>query len=201
MKTEKLRLASAVSILVLGAGCSLGSLKPVGGAASARDVGNRGWWFQTTSNPILKYEELEHYSSDPAVEVVTDPSNGKKTLIMITSTDLEINSSNYPMDGVHLFTTQAENGLIGADWYEHGDVNENRRMDPIFELIDFGVDLNNNDKRMFAPDIQYVQDKNQFFFVPFREKLKVAKIYLVDLEYRHRTRRRGRRGIIRRFED
>lgn len=178
MKTEKLRLASAVSILVLGAGCSLGSLNPAGGAASARDVGNEGYQlFLTNTNPILKYEELRHYSSDSAVEVVTDPSNGKQTLILITSTDLEINHSNYPMDGIHLFTTQSQESLDQAVWYAHGAIGENRRPSPILKLINFGVmtpdgkEIPESDRRMFAPDIKYVKETNKLFmYVPLREK-------------------------------
>lgn len=169
MKTGKVGLAAALTVLLLGAGCSLGSLGLNKNGAAARDVGNQGWWFQAFLNPIFTYDTLGHFSSDPAVEVVKDESNGKETLMVVTSTDLEINSTDFPMDGVHLFTTQAENGLRGADWFEHGNVNSNRRMDPLFTLSDFGVNVKDSDKRMFAPDIQLVKGTNQIFlYIPYR---------------------------------
>jgi hypothetical protein len=147
----------------------------------AAPAGN-GASFTSGTNPIISYNSRKHYSSDPVAAVVPTAS-GNSVLYLATSTDLYSSTScgtswwppnwvsncamDYPMDGVHVYTTIGPN-VGGAQWFEAGNVLADNTVAPIFKLQDFaaaGAKVSSN--TMFAPDLQFVPTQGKMYmYVP-----------------------------------
>ena len=143
-------------------------------------IGN-GPVFNGNFNPIISYEDRKHYSSDPAVAVI-HLANNSSMLYLATSTDLYSSQScgsgwwppnwfksncgiDWPMDGVHLYTIG--DNTLSTQWLEHGNVNSGV-VDPVMQLKDFSW-ANVGAENMFAPDIQYVSEKQKMFmYIPIK---------------------------------
>jgi len=154
-----------------------------GPAVLAAPAGN-GSAFSVTTNPIISFDDRKHYSSDPVATVV--PLGGPGTpdvLFLATSTDLyssqdcgghwwwppdwfKSNCGNdWPMDGIHLYSTSSQNFRNDA-WFEEGNVNSDNTVDPVLALKDF-PGANVNAQHMFAPDLQFVPQQNaMFMYIP-----------------------------------
>ena len=119
--------------------------------------------FTVSSNPIISFDDRQHYSSDPAVADI----NG--ALVLISSTDLhESGSGGWPMNGIHLYTTYGENTL-NTQWWEHG-IKSGNVVQPIISLADFSGTEGTTNKCMFAPDLQYVPEWNMIvMYIPFQK--------------------------------
>jgi len=143
-------------------------------------TGNRSD-FTITSNPLISYDSRKHYSSDPVAAVIPI-ANGSQMLYLATSTDLYSSTScgtnwwpvnwfescgiDWPMDGVHLYTT-SEQTPANAQWVEQGDLLADNTIAPILSLKDFAAaGANTASKNMFAPDIQYVPGGKLHMYVP-----------------------------------
>jgi len=153
-------------------------------------IGNRAT-FTPTSNPLISYDNRKHYSSDPAVGLIP-VSGGDPMLYLATSTDLYSSHScgsilwppnwfdtcgiDWPMDGVHLYTTSGPN-VSNVPWVEQGNLLADNTIAPIFLLKDFAnTGANTSSYNMFAPDIQYVppvpgQTQGKLYmYIPMPEK-------------------------------
>jgi hypothetical protein len=147
----------------------------------AAPQGNRSD-FTVTSNPVISYDNRKHYSSDPVAQVVP-VGGGTPVLYLATSTDLYSPrcgtnwwppnwwqgpcGNDWPMDGVHLYTTSG-GGIANSQWTEEGDLLADNTIAPIFKLNDFsGADV--NAQHMFAPDLQYVPTQiAMFMYLPMQ---------------------------------
>ncbi|HEY5960423.1 MAG TPA: cellulose binding domain-containing protein [Polyangiaceae bacterium] len=114
--------------------------------------------FAVMSNPIISFDNRQHYSSDPVVSLI--PGLDGDMLYLATSTDQDIASderTDWPMDGIHLYSTSGPNPA-NVQWFEYGNLNSKNNIDAVLSLSDFvGADAKQRPRNMFAPDIQYVQ--------------------------------------------
>jgi hypothetical protein len=150
------------------------------GAKPSSSVQN-GHEFTVSSNPIISIDVNKHYSSDPVVAVIND------ALVLATSTDLYSApyscgpfglgwciDNDYPMDGIHLYTTYGEN-ILSTRWWEHGTLKDGV-VQPILSSQDFSSWADVGAQHMFAPDIQYVPDPEHpdqnkiFMYIPMPDK-------------------------------
>lgn len=153
---------------------------PLWGVRPSSSVQN-GHEFTVSSNPIISIDVNKHYSSDPVVAVVND------ALVLATSTDLYSApyrcgylwldwciDNDYPMDGIHLYTTYGEN-ILSTRWWEHGTLKDGV-VQPILSSQDFSSWADVGAQHMFAPDIQYVPDPDHtdqnkiFMYIPLQGK-------------------------------
>jgi hypothetical protein len=111
------------------------------------------------------------------VASVVPSGDGGQMLYLATSTDLYSSTScgtnwwppnwfescgiDWPMDGVHLYTTSGQTPA-NAQWVEQGDLLADNTIAPVLSLKDFAAaGANTASENMFAPDIQYVPGRIQ----------------------------------------
>jgi hypothetical protein len=146
---KRIAIAALVAAVALFAGCSMRSL--IGGQGTARNLPVQQE-FRVTGNPII--DQNFNFTSDPAATVVTDPSTGAETLVLVTSSDYPDNGgSNFKMDKSFLYTTTEE--------YLHGSIANpgtwTGPVDPVIREENLPWLKGQTPDRLYAPDIQFVK--------------------------------------------